>query len=129
MTEPLFRSPMPVTRREAKPRTDRDMALAASLPAAVDISRIAAGLTHEALGERLGYTRSHITMLQAHKRRWTCEAILKVCRVTGDKATIQWLCKRAGGTFVPMSAEEQRLAELDAEREEVLLQIAQGRGA
>ena len=120
---------MPVTRREAKPRSDRDMALAESLPAAVDISRIAAGLTHEGLADRLGYSRAHITMLQAHKRRWTAEAILKVCRVTGDKATIQWLCRKAGGSFVPMSAEEQRLAELDQEREEVLQRIEAERAA
>ena len=90
---------MPVTRREQKPRSERDMALAESLPAAVDISRIAAGLTHEGLAERLGYSRAHITMLQAHKRRWTAEAILKVCRVTGDHTPIHWLCERAGGTF------------------------------
>lgn len=118
---------MSATRREAKPR--HDMALASSLPAAVDMSRIAAGLTHEGLADRLGYSRAYITMLQTHKRRWTAEAILKVCRVTGDKATIQWLCRKAGGSFVPMSAAEQRLAELDAEREEAAREVEKERAA
>jgi transcriptional regulator with XRE-family HTH domain len=120
---------MSATRREGKPRSDRDMALAESLPAAVDISRIAAGMTHEALADRLGVSRAHITMLQTGKRRWTADAILKVCRVTGDKATIQWLCRKAGGSFVPMSPAEQRLAEAEAEREEAAREVEKERAA
>lgn len=124
MTGHLFRSPMATTRPERR-RPERELALAGTLPAAVDLSRIAAGMTHEALADRLGYSRAHVTMLQTGKRRWTADAILKVCRVTGDKTTIQWLCKRAGGSFLPMSKEEQRLAEIDAEREEILQRLDQ----
>lgn len=122
MTGALFRSPMATNRPERK-RSARELALAGSLPAAVDLSRIAAGMTHESLADRLGYSRAHVTMLQGGKRRWSADAILKVCRVTGDKTTIHWLCKRAGGTFTPMSKEEQRLAEIDQERAELLEQI------
>lgn len=117
---------MPTVRPE---RRGAQLALAGSLPAAVDLSRITAGMTHETLADRLGYSRAHVTMLQTGKRRWTADAILKVCRVTGDKTTIRWLCKKAGGSFVAMSAEEQRLAELDQEREEVLQRIAQQEAA
>lgn len=120
---------MSATRREGKLRSDKDMALASSLPAAVDISRIAAGMTHETLADRLGVSRAHITMLQTGKRRWTAEAILKVCRVTGDKATIQWLCRKAGGSFAPMSVAEQRLAEIEQERQELEQAIERERAA
>ena len=126
VTKPLALGPMPTTRPE---RRGSQLALAGSLPAAVDLSRIAAGMTHETLGDRLGYTRAHVTMLQTGKRHWTADAILKVCRVTGDKTTIRWLCKRAGGAFVALSPAEQRLAEAEAEREEAAREVERERAA
>lgn len=81
------------------------------------MARISSGMTHEALADRLGYSRAHITMLQCHKRRWTAEAIIKVCRVTGDMTPIQWLASQLGlSLYCDPIAQKRALlqAELDA---------------
>ncbi len=77
---------------------DAEIRACKTMQQAVRRALMHAGMTQEAAALRIPITDGGMSMLMTGKRDWSVSKLLKLMRVTGSAAPLQWMAQNIGAT-------------------------------